>query len=279
MQLLVRYGTLFLFAMVRTPYQKVMKGLMLHCGAQQVDYDLVKETPTPDATATWTPVPHHHLVGLVREQLSGSDMVIREESHALTADKSRYFGLFSISRGEDSNQYGTILGVRNAHDKRFPAALAAGANVFVCDNLSFNGEVKLGRKHTVHILRDLPQLVSRTIGKLGDAWGLQKQRFDAYRDHGLCRSEAHDVIIEAFRAGACTSTQIKKVVNQWHAPNHPEFKSRNAWSMFNAFTEVLKGNLNELPKRTEALHSFMDAKCDLQLGDQQTLAMKEAVAG
>ena len=28
---------------------------------------------------------------------------------------------------------------------------------------------------------------------------------------------------------------------------------------FNTFTEVLKGNLNELPKRTEALHGLLDS--------------------
>jgi hypothetical protein len=55
------------------------------------------------------------------------------------------------------------------------------------------------------------------------------------------------------------------VVDQWHVPNHPEFKPRTAWSMFNAFTEVLKGNLNELPKRTQALHGVMDGHCGLKL--------------
>ena len=44
-----------------------------------------------------------------------------------------------------------------------------------------------------------------------------------------------------------------------------EFKPRNAWSMFNAFTEVLKGNLNDLPKRTQALHGVMDGHCGLKL--------------
>jgi hypothetical protein len=31
------------------------------------------------------------------------------------------------------------------------------------------------------------------------------------------------------------------------------------WTLFNSFTEVLKGNLNELPKRTEALHGLLDS--------------------
>jgi hypothetical protein len=34
---------------------------------------------------------------------------------------------------------------------------------------------------------------------------------------------------------------------------------RRIWTLFNSFTEVLKGNLNELPKRTEALHGLLDS--------------------
>ena len=44
-----------------------------------------------------------------------------------------------------------VVGVRNSHDKSFPAGLVIGASIFVCDNLSFSGEVKLARKHTVHV--------------------------------------------------------------------------------------------------------------------------------
>jgi hypothetical protein len=33
--------------------------------------------------------------------------------------------------------------------------------------------------------------------------------------------------------------------------------------LFNSFTEVLKGNLNELPKRTEALHGLLDSWVEL----------------
>ena len=37
----------------------------------------------------------------------------------------------------------------------------------------------------------------------------------------------------------------------------------NVWSLFKAFTEALKGNLNELPHRTEALHGLLDSHVDL----------------
>jgi hypothetical protein len=68
----------------------------------------------------------------------------------------------------------------------------------------------------------------------------------------------------------CTSTRIipvtkiPDVLQEWREPKHPEFREgRTAWRLFNAFTEILKGNLGELPRRTQALHGFMDSACGL----------------
>jgi hypothetical protein len=48
------------------------------------------------------------------------------------------------------------------------------------------------------------------------------------------------------------------ILKEWRVPRDEEFKDRTLWTLFNSFTEVLKGNLNELPKRTEALHGLLD---------------------
>ena len=81
-----------------------------------------------------------------------------------------------------SDDYALVLGLRNSHDKRFPAGIVAGASVFVCDNFSFSGEVKFARKHTRYINRDLPQIVERAIGKLVDLWHDQDTRISAYKE-------------------------------------------------------------------------------------------------
>ena len=48
------------------------------------------------------------------------------------------------------------------------------------------------------------------------------------------------------------------VVDQWESSDHPEFWDRNVNSLYNAFTEVYKGNLTALPTRSQALHSVLD---------------------
>src|SRR5262249_47496177 len=146
-----------------------------------------------------------------------------------------------------------------------PAALVLGASVFVCDNLSFSGEVKLARKHTAHIERDLPQLVDRAVGLLGGLRQTQEQRFATYQGHEITDGQAHDLIIQALDARVVPVTKVPDVLTEWREPRHPEFcEGRTAWRLFNAFTEILKGNLGELPRRTQALHGLMDAACGLR---------------
>jgi hypothetical protein len=50
--------------------------------------------------------------------------------------------LVQVANGLNPEDFGLVAGVRNSHDKSFPASLVLGASMFVCDNLSFSGEVK-----------------------------------------------------------------------------------------------------------------------------------------
>src|SRR6266576_2541482 len=129
--------------------------LILHCGAAKVERAEVDNVPTPDATDTWPPIPHSSLIERVTDTLKGDGLSIVNQTHSLTRGGSRYFGLMQIANGQNSEDYAWVLGLRNSHDKSFPAGLVVGASVFVCDNLSFSGEIKIARKHTRFILRDL----------------------------------------------------------------------------------------------------------------------------
>lgn len=212
---------------------------------------------TPAATSTWTPVPHLRLVEQVERALAASQLEVVAEAHALSHGGDRYFGLLQVRNGAEHPDYAWVLGLRNSHDKRFPAGIVAGAAVFVCDNLSFSGEVQLARKHTHFIERDLPQLTERAVCQLVNRWHTQDDRIDRYRDTRIDDVAAHDLMIRAVDVGVCPVSTLPKVIAQWREPDHEAFPSRNAWSLFNGFTEALKGNLPLLPKRTEALHGLI----------------------
>ena len=240
--------------------------LMLHCGAKAVSREQVAAVPTPARTPTWVPIAHGRLLAGVQECLARAGLSVVSEAHGLARDGSRYFGLMQVVNGDPDQDFGLVVGLRNSHDQSFPAGLAVGASVFVCDNLSFSGEVRLARKHTARIERDLPQLIERAVGRLGDLRRSQAERFAGYKAHDLTDGAAHDLVVRALDARVLPVTRLPAVLREWREPRHPEFREgRTAWRLFNAFTEALKGNLDALPRRTQALHGLLDTSCGLAL--------------
>jgi len=239
--------------------------LCLHTGARNVCREQIAVVATSARTTTWVPVAHGRLLTGIESQLSGAGLSVVSEAHGLTKDGNRYFGMLQVANGNNPEDFGLVVGIRNSHDMSFPAGLVVGASVFVCDNLSFSGEIRLSRKHTARIERDLPQLIERAIGRLGDLRRTQETRFAAYKALEITDSQAHDLMVRALDARIVPVTKLPELVQEWREPRHPEFVQcgRTAWRLFQGFTETLKGNLDALPRRTQALHGLLDAACGL----------------
>lgn len=236
------------------------RGMLLHCGAELVDRRTVYNIPTPAGTDTWYPLAHAGLIHEVETQLRSAGFHMTGEHHALSHDGARYFGLFEVNTpGRPPRDYGWVVGIRNSHDKTYPAGLVAGSKVFVCDNLAFGGEVRISRKHTKFAQRDLRHLTSRAVGQLGERFLQIDERIARYRDRRITSPQAHDLVIKAVDCQAITPSQIPSVLKEWREPTYEEFRPRTAWSLFNAATESMKGaNPNVVMNRTQALHGLFD---------------------
>lgn len=232
--------------------------LILHCGAAEVPRKALATVPTPASTETWRPIQHEQFVRQVEWELPRYGLDIVAEAHALTHDSSRYFGLIQVQNGCNSPDYSWVLGLRNSHDKTLTAGLVAGSQVFVCDNLAFSGEVSVSRKHTSYILEDLPGLIGNALGRLLLMFKSQDQRVERYRATRLNDADAHDLTIKALDAGVVCASKIPELLHEWREPRYQEFEPRTVWSYFNATTEVLKGALHVLPKRTQSLYKICD---------------------
>jgi hypothetical protein len=239
--------------------------LCLHAGARRIEREQLIAAPTPQRTETWCPIAHNSLVEEAESGLNRAGFTVVQQVHALTEDSARYFGLFQVADlNAVESDYAFVVGLRNSHDQRFPAALCLGSQVFVCDNLAFASEVKIARRHTRHIERDLPGVVGQAIGRLAAFRTDQGKRFDTYRNMELGHEKAHDLIIKLLDAKAITQTQLPDVLTEWRTPRHREFaEGQNVWRLFNACTEAVKGSLWKLPTRTQALQGILDGHCGL----------------
>ena len=245
--------------------QKPPKGMLLHCGAELVNRAELHQVPTPRNTETWYPLAHSLVLNEVLHQLANCGFIVTEEAHALSHDGQRYFGVLNITLpGRGIFEWSWAVGIRNSHDKTFPAGLVAGTKVFCCDNLCFSGEVQIARKHTRYAERDLGHLTARAVGQLGGKLRRLDERILCYTETAVDDRHAHDIVIRALDAGAITTTQVPEVLQEWREPSHAEFQPRTAWSLFNAVTEVHKRvNPHTACRRGEALYGLFDLETNV----------------
>jgi len=234
--------------------------LMLHAGAQAIDYDGLRQLTTPDPTDTHVPIPHHRVVDLVRYSLGFHGHSVVDEAHGVTEDGMRYFGLLSLK--SPYGDYTDTVGLRNSHDRKFPVGIGFGSKVFVCDNLAFIAEQVIRRKHTANAKRDLPGLVAQLVEPLAEQRQRQALTFDRYKATVLTDELADHVILEMYRQDVINVQRIPDVLKEWETPSFEEFQERNAWRLFNAATFALIGKVVENTGLTPRLHKVMDTVCE-----------------
>ncbi|VUX46637.1 conserved hypothetical protein [Candidatus Defluviicoccus seviourii] len=234
--------------------------LMLHCGAQEVVFDQLRQLDTPLPTPSHVPIPHFRLVDMLRHSLSYYGHEVVDEHHGVSEDGMRYFGVLSLKSSYGG--YEDTVALRNSHDKTFPVGIGFGGRVFCCDNLSFFADHVIRRKHTANAKRDLPGLVQDVVEPLADQRASQQRTFERYRAAELSNPMADHAILEMYRAGIITVQRIAEVVHEWESPSFDELKDRRtAWRLFNAATYVLTGRVVANPAATKQLHTIIDGAC------------------
>jgi hypothetical protein len=96
------------------------------------------QVPTPAATATHRPIPHHEIVEALVETLSFRQIGVVNEEYAVSPDGMKMFGVLDLATGFEGCRFS--IGIRNSHDKSFRLAITTGLRVLVCENMAFTGD-------------------------------------------------------------------------------------------------------------------------------------------
>jgi hypothetical protein len=140
---------------------------MLHRGGWEATKADLASVPVPPATDSYVPVPYGRFVEEVELHVPRFGLTIAEERFALARHGQQMFGVLTCTNGHGNGEYGLAIALRNSYDRSLSAELTAGGTrVFCCDNLAFSGEIKISRKHTLHIFRDLPDLIYRMLAQV-----------------------------------------------------------------------------------------------------------------
>ncbi len=244
-----------------------MSNLMLHAGGKLVTLDELKECKTPPAEGRWHPVSHLTVLENVKETLHGAGYTVKSQQYGLARNDARFFGVLDLETPL-AHGVGLSVGVRNSVDKSFPLGFAAGSRVFVCDNLAFRAELLVRRKHTLNGMRAFGTAIGSAVASLTSFKEAEALRIQRMSEMELSPAQASHVILSAYRKGIISTLQLPLVCKEWEEPRHDDFRPRTAWSLFNAFTEVLK------PRAISAPQQFVSSTIRLN-----GLMLPEAVKG
>jgi hypothetical protein len=234
--------------------------IVLHRGARPATRDQIAAVPVPEPTDTWFPVGHGVVLDTVVETLEASQYRVERTQLALARDERQFFGTLDL-RSEIGNGATLAVGVRNSINKSLPIGFCAGSRVFVCDNLSFQSELLVSRKHTRFGGERFREAIAHAVGKLAQFREAEAGRITVFMNTEIDDVHAESLILRAYEQKVISHLQLPDVLKEWRQPQHTEFEPRTAWSLFNAFTEALKPIGRSSPQmfsdRTIRLHGLL----------------------
>lgn len=200
-----------------------------------------------EVTDRWKGLRHSDLADALVERTENAGFKIKSERWATAMDNAALYGTLDLAPApemkiEIPRGVGLSLGVRHSNNGRYALTFFAGARVFVCSNGMISETFTPGEKkrHTMNL--DLAATIDAGLVQFTDGAraNLAKEIKALEGMDYSSELKVHHVLCTAGAKGVVPWSQIGKVEAAWRTPPHPEFKPRNGWSFYNAFTEVAK---------------------------------------
>lgn len=209
--------------------------LVAHTGAQIVTREQLKEYVTPEATDTFKPIGHSQLVETLTQVMQDRGLHITREQFAVQNHK--LFGTFD-TEWQKMEEYGAAVGFRHANDKSMPITLAVGARVFVCDNMSFLGELIAIRKHTAKL--DLGEEMDRAMYRYMQGWRKLKDDIEVQQGTVLEDRRVKQLIYDIFTQKIMPLRMFPLVAEHYAHIRDDNTTPITGWWLHNVMTAHIK---------------------------------------
>src|SRR3989441_8486415 len=105
--------------------------------------------PTPAATASHKPIPHHEIVQALVETLGFRHIGVVHDEYAVSPDGMKVFGVLDLATEMEGCRFS--IGLRNSHDKSMRLAMTCGYRVFVCSNMGVRRGLYRSARETLEV--------------------------------------------------------------------------------------------------------------------------------
>lgn len=217
--------------------------------------------PIPEETKTYIPVSNEDLWKLMQQKAFQRGLQLGTPQMGIDHNGQRLFGSVEIVNMDHlDNEVRLMLGFRNSYNKSMSVGICFGSKVFVCSNMCFTGYTsddeeaagQVHHRHSTNVWDGLPERLDAAFDKFEVFKSYQDSFYNRLKNIWMRDIQVHDFIMRSARAGAINARDCMPLADEWafqqNGPKseaeeerwHPEFAPRNAWSLFNAYTEKAK---------------------------------------
>jgi hypothetical protein len=228
----------------------------------RVSIEEISRMPVPEATASYMPVRQDTLFNSWTATLERYGYHIAHDEHWVTKGMDVFISKVRVTAPWLPTGMGFTweTAMINSYNKQVAVKNAVGTTVFVCTNGCLSAEYLMRTKHTTNVWERLQRYIDQSVVTLEKRAASINRLFTAFQstDAGSDR-QVHHVVCRAYNEGVVPASGIGQVLDHWKTPEHAEFKDRNVWSLYNAFTSYDRGrNMFERTTRTNRLQNILN---------------------
>ncbi len=242
-----------------------MSDLMLHAGGREVTRGYLASVPCPEPEpdSRWRPVPHIQVLEFAEEALVNAGYAVEKMNLGLTRGDMRFFATLTLL-SKLASGVSLAVGLRSSLDKSISLQFCAGSRVFVCDNLSFNSEKVIARKHTIRGIVRYQEAICLAVSELAQFRLQESARIKSLSNRFLSNVEAESYLLRCYEAQILSPRTLPTALQEWRTPSFEEFADRSAWSLLNAVTFAIGDRARTAPQvhaaNTIKLGAILDAE-------------------
>jgi len=208
-------------------------------------YNTMLSAAVPERTKTYTPVAHHQVLGLVRQELYKAGFTIQSEECRSTVNGAVIALNFGITYKLDPDLILSATFI-NSYDKsaRFQFSLGALVKHGMTNLIiSKTDEESLVRKHTGDAVTIIHDHIKASIKQAGEYWDELVRVKDILKDHRLSTHAMERTFGKLIMNDVLDSvqmTQLRKSLKNPAVSWHVDYE--NAWNWYNHIASALKNS-------------------------------------
>lgn len=219
----------------------------------------IRDVQVPIRTDSYTPIPHMDFINQIDKQLAQTDFEITNTSFISNTRGTKVIGMYKL-KAQGNNEIGPSIAFRNSYDKSMSAGIISGAQVIICSNGMFDGDVQVLRKHTGSADTEMEQHIFDQINKLDNRFGQMKFYSEELKNKTFFKDEIYKIIGDLyFRDNIIKLEQLNMFKKEYYHPTLDYGVERdNAWNIYNLFTYAIEKKAHPISylKQHEKVHDY-----------------------